>query len=91
VRIALGANPATLIRHMILSSAGPTVAGIFAGLGGGFALSLLARPFLFDVESNDPMTFVVITMLVLGSTLLASYIPARRAARIDPLTALRTE
>jgi putative ABC transport system permease protein len=91
VRMALGADPAIVVRQMILASAAPTVVGVLIGLAGGFALSVFARPFLFNVEPHDPMTFVVITSLVLGSTLLASYVPARRAARIDPLTALRTE
>jgi putative ABC transport system permease protein len=91
IRIALGANPGLVVRHMIVASAAPTVIGVLAGLAGGVALSTVARPFLFEVDPHDPMTFVTITLLVLGSTLLASYIPARRAARIDPLTALRSE
>lgn len=91
IRMALGADPAIVVRQMILASAAPTVIGVLIGLAGGFALSVFARPFLFNVEPHDPMTFVVITLLVLSSTFLASYVPARRAARIDPLTALRTE
>ena len=86
VRMALGADPAIVVRQIILANAAPTVVGVLTGLAGGFALSAFARPFLFNVEPHDPMTFTVITLLVLGSTFLASYVPARRAARIDPLT-----
>ena len=91
IRMALGADPIGIVRHMILASAAPTMIGVLIGLLGALGLSALARPFLFGVEPHDPTTFVVITSLVVGSTLLASYIPARRAARTDPVTALRAE
>jgi putative ABC transport system permease protein len=65
--------------------------GVAFGVGGAFAGSRLMRSLLFGVTPSDPLTFVVISLLLTLITLLASYIPAHRAARIDPIVSLRDE
>jgi ABC-type antimicrobial peptide transport system permease subunit len=65
--------------------------GAVLGLMGALALTPLLRPFLFQVVPNDPVTLGVVTLLLVAVALLAAWIPARRAARVDPLVVLRTE
>jgi putative ABC transport system permease protein len=67
------------------------VLGVAIGLTGAFALMRLMRSLLFGVSASDPFTFVAISLLLAFVALLASYIPARRAARIDPMISLRCE
>ena len=66
-------------------------AGLLAGLGGAFVLSRYLASQLFDVTPTDPLAYVAVTLVLLGVATLASYLPARRAARIDPMLALRSE
>ena len=61
------------------------------GLGGALGLSHFLTSLLFGVTPNDPLAYVVVSILLFGVALLASYLPARRAARIDPVIALRSE
>jgi putative ABC transport system permease protein len=91
IRLALGATPALILRMVV--SQGMTVAliGVALGLAGAFALTHLMQTLLFGVESVDPLTFLVIPVLLAAIALLASWIPARRAARIDPTISLRSE
>jgi len=67
------------------------VAGLAAGLAGSFALSKLIATLLFNVKPTDVATFIVSGMVLLVATFLASYIPARRATKVDPIVALRYE
>jgi ABC-type antimicrobial peptide transport system permease subunit len=67
------------------------VAGVVIGLAGAFALTRFMRSQLFDVAAADPATFVVVSLLLTGVAAAASYIPARRAAAIDPIVSLRSE
>jgi putative ABC transport system permease protein len=67
------------------------LSGVAVGLAGAFALSRLMRSLLFGVSPADPLTFVAISLLLALVTLLASYIQAHRAARIDPIVSLRYE
>jgi len=91
VRIALGAEPAVVIR-MVLSQAGSCVAaGLVVGLAAGWMLSKSVQAFLFRVDAHDPIVYAGASAVLIGAGLLAALIPARRAARVDPMTALRAQ
>ena len=91
IRVALGADLA-MIRRLVLGD-GARLAFVGVGLGviGAFALSQAMRSLLFGVSSTDPATFVVVVLLLSVVALVASWFPARRAARVDPVEALRGE
>jgi putative ABC transport system permease protein len=65
--------------------------GVLIGLAGALALTRLLASMLFEVKPRDPATFVAVTLLVIVAAGFACYLPARRAARVDPMTALRHE
>jgi putative ABC transport system permease protein len=67
------------------------VLGVGLGLIGGLGLTQLVKSLLFQVKPSDPATFVAVATVLLGTAALASYLPARRAAAVDPLSALRSE
>jgi len=91
VRIALGARRGDILR-LILGGAGAlTAVGVTLGLVAAFGLTRLMGSLLYGVEPLDPVTFAIVPGLVIAVTLLASYIPARRAATVDPMSALRSE
>jgi ABC-type antimicrobial peptide transport system permease subunit len=91
VRIALGATRGKILM-MVLGQGLITVAiGVAIGLAGSLLLTRTMRSMLFEVSPNDPVTIVGITLLVTVIAMLASYIPARRATRVDPMIALRYE
>ena len=91
VRIALGATPRAILR-MVLSQGLLTIAiGTAIGLAGSFALTRTMRSLLFEVSPNDPLTIAGVALLLILIAALASYIPARRATRVDPTVALRYE
>jgi putative ABC transport system permease protein len=91
VRMAIGARPGEILR-MVLGQ-GLSLALLGAGIGvlAAFGLTRLLQGLLFEVTPTDPTTFLVVAAVLLGAALLASYIPARRAANLDPIVALRTE
>lgn len=91
VRLALGAKPGDVLGLILRQGLRLTVAGIGLGMAGGLALARLLSSLLFDVSATDPLTFACVASLLGGITLLACYIPARRATRIDPMVALRYE
>lgn len=91
VRIALGARPADVLRLIIAQGMRPVIAGIVVGLAGAWLTARLIRGLLFGVSASDPLTFVVVPVFLAGIALLATYIPARRATRVDPMVALRAE
>ncbi len=91
VRMALGARPRDALRLVIGEGMLLTLGGIALGLVAARVLTRWMKTLLFDVEPTDPATFVAITLLLALVALLACVIPARRAAKVDPMTALRHE
>jgi predicted permease len=91
IRIAMGATHHAIERLIVWKGLALALCGVAIGATGAFALSLLMRSLLFGVTPWDPVTFGVISFLLTLVTLLASYIPARRVAQVDPIVALRDE
>jgi ABC-type antimicrobial peptide transport system permease subunit len=89
IRRALGARQSDILWLVVRQGCGLVLAGIAFGLGGAVALTRLVNTLLFGVSATDPATFAGVALLFLVVGLAASYIPARRAARIDPMAALR--
>jgi predicted permease len=91
VRMALGAQPGEILRLVLAQGMRLAGAGAAIGLGVSLIVSRLLRNELFHVSSFDPLTFAVMAAVLIGAALLASYVPARRATRVDPMVALRYE
>ena len=91
VRMALGARPLHVLRLVFGQSMGMLLIGVVIGLAGAFALTRFMRTLLFEITATDPLTYVSVIGLLTVVALLACYIPARRAAKVDPLIALRYE
>jgi predicted permease len=91
VRIALGARTVDVSRLIIGQGMALAAAGIVLGLAGARAVTHLMATVLFEVAPTDPVTFASVPILLAGAALLACWLPARRAARLDPVTALRAE
>jgi putative ABC transport system permease protein len=91
IRMALGAGTNNLLRMVVSQGMRPVLAGVALGLGGALAGTRVLRGLLFGVGPTDPITFLIVTTFLVAVALLASYLPARRAARSDPMIALRNE
>jgi len=91
VRMALGAQMGDVVKLVLRGGLGLSFTGVILGLGGAYAMTRLMRSLLFAVEPTDFATFAVVTACLLGTALIACYLPARRATRVDPLVALRYE
>jgi putative ABC transport system permease protein len=91
VRVALGAEPGQIAALIVGDGARPVLAGVAIGIGGALALSSLLKSLLFGVGPRDPLTFVIAPFVLMAVALIAAYVPARRAARLDPMQALRTQ
>ena len=91
IRMALGARPRRILSLVFQQGMGLTLTGILAGLLGAFALTRVMSSLLFGVSATDPLTFASVLALLIVIGLAACYFPARRATRVDPIVALRTE
>ncbi len=91
VRMALGAQPSAILRMILRQGLILTVLGIAIGAAGALAVTGLLKSLLFEVAPTDPATFIVVALVLTASALLAGFLPARRAASIDPIVALRSE
>lgn len=91
IRVALGASPGALVANIVREGLLLVVMGIVIGIGGALALTRLLASQLFGVSATNPMTFAAVTLVLGAVALFASFVPAWRAATVDPLVALRTE
>jgi putative ABC transport system permease protein len=89
IRLALGAQTRDVLKLVIGQGVKLALSGIVLGLGGAWALTRLMTTLLFSVSTTDPPTFIMVTLLLTGVALLACYLPARRATKVDPMIALR--
>jgi ABC-type antimicrobial peptide transport system permease subunit len=91
IRLALGAQQGDLKRMFVRDGVALALIGVAFGLGAAAALTRLMSPLLFGVGAIDPVTYAAVALILLTSAMLSSYLPARRAARVDPVEALGSE
>ena len=91
LRMTLGARPADVLRQIMREAVVQTLAGLGIGLAGAVLLMRAFRSMLHEVSPADPLTLTGVALILLSSAILACYVPARRAMRVDPVTALRAE
>jgi putative ABC transport system permease protein len=91
VRMALGAKAGDILRMVVRDGMQPAVAGVLVGLGGAALLTRVLASLLFETEPFDPVTFAGTSAVLLCAAFVACCVPARRATRVDPSTALRAE
>ena len=91
VRFALGADRRRVLAQVVLGGVFPTLAGILMGIGAALATSRFLTAFLFETDPADPGVFLAVSSIFVAVAILASYLPGRRAAGLDPVEVLRAE
>lgn len=91
IRLALGAQTRDVLRLVVAQGMKLALGGALAGLGGAWLMTRWLSSLLFEVSATDPLTFIAIALLLMAVALLACYVPARRATKVDPLIALRSQ
>jgi ABC-type antimicrobial peptide transport system permease subunit len=91
IRVALGAAPTQIFRSVVGRTAIALGVGLAVGLAGAWSLAGLVRTFLFQIEPHDPRLFAAAAATLMAIGLAASFLPARRASRVDPATVLRMD
>jgi putative ABC transport system permease protein len=91
IRMAIGARPADILAMILSQGARLGIYGVLSGTVGALVATRLIRGLLFGISAFDPGTFAIMALLLAVVTLLACYVPARRATKVDPVTALRYE
>jgi putative ABC transport system permease protein len=91
IRLALGADQRKVLSLIVSEAMKPALLGAALGLCAAFGLTRLLTRLLYNVKPTDPLVFAAVLLLLIGVALLASYLPARRATRVDPVIALRYE
>jgi ABC-type antimicrobial peptide transport system permease subunit len=91
IRMAIGAEPAAVRRLVLGQGLRMSLAGVGLGMFAALGLTRLLGSLLHEVRPHDPVTFLLVPLLLTAIALVASYLPARRATRIDPIAALRSE
>jgi putative ABC transport system permease protein len=91
IRVALGANRHDIVMLVLRQGMTLVTIGLGIGLAGAFGLAPLLSSLLYDIKPIDPLSFTVVSLVLLLVALLASWLPARRAAKVDPMVALRAE
>jgi ABC-type antimicrobial peptide transport system permease subunit len=91
IRMALGARPADVLRQILSRGLTLTLIGALVGLGGAIWLTRVLRALLFEVSPTDPLSFAAVGLFLIAVALLACWLPARAAMRIEPASALRVD
>ena len=91
IRLALGVQTGDVFKLVVRQGLAPVFAGVALGLAGSFALARVIASLLFRVSATDPITFISLPFLLAAVALLACWLPARRATKVDPLVAIRRE
>ena len=91
IRLALGAEPSRMAQGVLAQGIGHALVGLAIGLPAAFLLSRVMSTVVFGITTRDPLTFMALPAAILLVTMAACYVPARRASRVDPAVAIRTD